>query len=400
MEIVLNPLASITLVLLLGFVLSEAAYHFKYPRVLGQILAGMVVGLPLVRTLLDQSVVHNIGLMAQIGIIFLFLVLGMEMDWSRMKKERARSIWIGAWGIVVPVAFGVGVGLLLGYSVLTSLVIGVCLAITSESTSAQVFLDMGVLKKRLAQTLFGAGLMDAVLAMVFVTFLLGYAQESWADLGLVVAKILAFIVLAVGLLKVMPFFVDHIENDASSVAQFSLITLFGLGVSIVAIEFGVGEVLGAFMAGVILKRAGRNATARHHRFFQKNADTLKVVTLSFIIPFFFIDMGLEFDYSSLAKDPWVLLAILVAAIAGKHVAAICAKSPAKLSWPQVAIVGWGMNARGALELVVAKLALIYGLIGNEVYSALVLMVLVTTLSFPIFLKQILRRHPRAMDIRN
>lgn len=259
---------------------------------------------------------------------------------------------------------------------------------------------MGVLKKRLAQTLFGAGLMDAVLAMVFVTFLLGYAQESWADLGLVVAKILAFIVLAVGLLKVMPFFVDHIENDASSVAQFSLITLFGLGVSIVAIEFGVGEVLGAFMAGVILKRAGRNATARHHRFFQKNADTLKVVTLSFIIPFFFIDMGLEFDYSSLAKDPWVLLAILVAAIAGKHVAAICAKSPAKLSWPQVAIVGWGMNARGALELVVAKLALIYGLIGNEVYSALVLMVLVTTLSFPIFLKQILRRHPRAMDIRN
>jgi Kef-type K+ transport system membrane component KefB len=118
--------------------------------------------------------------------------------------------------------------------------------------------------------------------------------------------------------------------------------------------------------------------------------------LTFLIPFFFIGMGIHFSFESLFLKPWLLIVVIVLAIFGKIAGSMLAKLFTQLSWRQLHLVGWGMNSRGAVELALALLALQAGLIEIDVYSSLVIMALVTTLIFPIVLRRMLQKNPNIM----
>ncbi|MDP2625095.1 MAG: cation:proton antiporter [Candidatus Peregrinibacteria bacterium] len=405
-----TPLVAISFTLLISFLFSEVATHFKYPRVLGQILAGALIGLPIFKVIITEGSMMDIEFLAEIGVIFLFLVIGMEMNLEHLKAERKRSLIIGLFSIGTPLVFGYFAGQWLGYSNLTSLVIGVCLAISSEATNSQLFMEMGLIKKRLAKVLFGSALVDGLFAILFLTFLIPYLEGSIEDVAAIPIQILAFAGVIWGLTKLMPYLVNHIEKDESNVAEVAMIMIFGLLVAVLSLQLGLGEIIGALLAGMIMQGSLKHKCSetcgdlkrehqRHRRFLQRSAQSLKIMTLGFIIPFFFINMGLQLDVTTIAANPMVLAVILVAGTLGKLLAAVLAKPWTKFNWPQTSIVGWAMNSRGTLELVIAEVALTHSIIDAEVYGSLVIMVLVTTISFPFFLKAIIKKNPTAMSLR-
>jgi Kef-type K+ transport system membrane component KefB len=404
------PLLAITAVLLASFIAAELSVHFKYPRVLGQVIAGTIIGLPVFANVITESARHDIAFLAQLGVIFLFLVIGMKIDISHLKRERRQSLIVGGMSIVIPLLLGYSVGQLLGYENLTSLVIGVCLAITSEVTNSQIILEMGLMKKRLSKVIFGSAMLADLFAIIFLAFLIPFLQGDSQTIATIPVKIIGFVAVIWGLIKIMPYFVTHFEKDESNVAEVAIMIIFGLLVATLSIQLGLGEVVGAFIAGIILQISLRHKCTemcgdqafhhqRHIRFFRRNIKVLEVITLAFIIPFFFINMGLQLDLPSIGQFPVVVAAILLAGILGKVIGAIVVKPWTHFTWPQTTIVAAGMNSRGMIELVIAQISLQHGIITTEIYAALVVMVIVTIIAFPVVLRSMIKKYPRAMNLR-
>lgn len=405
-----SPLFAITLTLLISFVAAEIASYFKYPRVLGQVVAGILIGMPLFRSIITEAALMDIAFLGELGVIFLFLVIGMEINIKHLKRERKDALIIGGMSILIPLVLGYFVGKALDYSNLTSLIIGVCLSITSETSNSQIFMEMNLIKKRLARVIFGSAMLDDLFAILFLTVLIPLLQGDIQEVAAIPIKIIGFGAIIWGLIRVMPYFVTHFEKDESNVAEVSLMIIFGLLIAVLSIQLGLGEMIGAFLAGVIMqlslrhecteKCEGEILAHKHHiRFFKRNIGTLKVMTLGFIIPFFFINMGLQLDVGSIGQFPVVVLSVLAAAVLGKIGAAIMVKPWTRFTWPQTAILGLGMNSRGMIELVIAEIALTHAIITDEIYAALVVMVMVTMILFPISLRILTKKYPHAMDLR-
>lgn len=406
----ITPLIAIAFTLFVSFLFSELAKHFHYPRVLGQVVGGVVLGLPWLHAIITEEALQNIQFLAQLGIIFLFVVIGVEVDFKSLKVEKQRALRIACFTILIPLLAGFFLGKVLGESNLTALVMGVCLALSSGTINAQIFLDMKVIHKPMAKVLLAAAILVDFFAILFLAFLIPYIEGNLQEVAKIPVKILGFVGLIWVLIKVMPFFVNHIEQDESRVSEVSLLTLFGLIVAVASAQLGLGEMIGAFFAGLILQWATHHECSaqcgkqnamhqRHKKFFQKNVHTLKTITLSFIIPFLFISIGLKMDLAHIFTAPLIVFTIIGMGIASKLLGALVTKPLVDFNAAQTWIVAWGMNARGTMELVMADLALEYGLISNSIYTGLIMMVVVTILLFPFFLRRILRRHPYAMALR-
>ena len=194
------------------------------------------------------------------------------------------------------------------------------------------------------------------------------------------------------LLKIFPKIFDVIAKEKSDSALFSIAILFCLIISVTANYLGLSTILGALIAGVLMKISTdkniENAIFSH----------LKVITYSLVIPFFFIAIGMAFDIASLFENfNWVCIIFFVAVIgkiAGPIVWSLISK---EFSLRQALLLGLGMNSRGAIELVVAKIALAYNLIPQNIYSAIVTTAVLTTLIFPIALKRELSINEKIMD---
>lgn len=406
----ITPLIAIAFTLFVSFLFSELAKHFHYPRVLGQLIAGIVVSIPLFRFIITEEAIKNIQFLSQLGVIFLFVVIGIQTDLKKLSAEKERSLTIAFFTILVPLIAGYALGQILDYTALTSFVLGICLAISSGTTNAQVFFEMKIARKPLAKVLLGAAIFVDLFAILFMAFLIPYIQGDLSDTLQIPLKILIFTLAIWGLTKLMPLLLNHIERDESRVSEVSMISLFGLILAVLSAQLGLGEMIGAFFAGLILQQATKHHCVascqgqeknhrRYRRFFVKNVRILKVITMGFIIPFLFIYMGMKLDLSQVTTVPWVMLSVIGMGVLSKWVAALVTKPFAHLDWAQTDVVRWAMNARGTMELVIAELTLRYGIITSELYTALVLMVVVTTLMLPFFLKQILQRNPHVMELR-
>ena len=135
-------------------------------------------------------------------------------------------------------------------------------------------------------------------------------------------------------------------------------------------------------------------------FVGRNYPIIKYIEkelLLFVVPFFFISIGIHFDFNSLIINPFLVLIIIAIAITGKLLGTFLVKPFTKLSWKQLHLIGWGMNSRGAVELALVLIAFRSGLIPSELYSSLIVMALFTTLIFPFIIVSMIRKDPKLMD---
>jgi Kef-type K+ transport system membrane component KefB len=394
----MNFLVTIALCLFIAFVFSELAYKLKLPLVLGQIVAGIIIGVPLVSGHVVGDNTQVVELMADLGIIFLLFLAGLGVSWNRMYGARKDIILIGLFGSFVPFALGFVVMKLLGYTNLLALIVGVCLSITSEGTKARVLMEIKKLRTKLGATMLGAGIIDDVIGLaLFITVasILGHKIVS-TNLVYSPLEIIGFVAIIVLTFKALPKLIRYEEREEGEVREISLFTTALLLCLLFAI-FGqlitgtlTGGIIAAFSAGIIIQLSlSRREEMNIKRHFE-------IMALSFIIPFFFIGIGLNFDYTAIAIDVPLLLAITSVAIIGKIVGVMLVKPFTHLSWKQLHLIGWGMNSRGAVELVIALLALKAGLLTVPLYSSIVVMTIITTLIFPLVLRYMIKKDPHIM----
>jgi Kef-type K+ transport system membrane component KefB len=364
------------------------------PAVLGELLVGLILG-PTVLDMLHWPVFggghlgETINHLAHLGVLFLMFIAGLEVDLEAMVRAGRPAVLAGITGALTPVILGMVIALPFGFDLQGGLFIGLVLAATSVSISAQTLMELDVLRSRVGMALLGAAVVDDVLVILLLSLFLALMAGEGGGIAIlwVLARMAAFLGLATWLgARIIPglgSLVDRLPISEGVMALAIAVTLLyawaaeALG--------GVAAITGAFMAGLLF---GRTALRPH---IEAGMHTL---AYSWLVPVFFVSIGLEANVRALGLGglPFALLIVVVAAVSKVLGCGLGARLGG-FSNGEALRLGVGMTSRGEVGLIVASVGLDAGLIGEEVFASIVLMVLATTLLTPIVLRAL---YPRAV----
>ena len=370
-------LRDILVVLLAAKLAAEIAERIKIPAVVGEIIAGILIG-PSMLGLVGTTEVLEV--LAELGVILLLLQVGMEMDLRELAAVGRASSSVAVVGVVLPMALGFMVGLAFGYDTNTSLFLGAALSATSVGITARVFSDLRALASVEARTVLGAAVADDVLGLVILTVVVRIVTEG----GVSLLSVASIVGIAVGFLVLTavlgsrigpPLFRAVQKHSRSAGTLVALALAFTLAFAELADLAQLAPIVGAFVAGLAISRSDqrerieRELTPVGHLF----------------IPVFFLQIGIAVDVGSFGNGTvlGVAAALFVVAVIGKVVAATGAFGAPGDKW----LIGFGMIPRGEVGLIFATIGLKDGVLGEDLYASLLLVVLATTLIAPPLLRQ-------------
>jgi len=385
-------LLDLLVVLVAAKVAAEVAEWLRVPAVLGEILAGVLVGpsvLGLVELGGDRGV--SLGMLAEIGVLLLLLQVGMEMDLGELGKVGRTSLLTAVIGVAAPFAAGVAVALLFGVGTETAIFIGAALTATSVGITARVFGDLRALATTEARVVLGAAVADDVLGLVILTVVVKVVTGGSVGVGVVVGTlglaVLFLLVTGVLGLLVVPRLLDRVHLMSASPATVTVAAFaVTIGFAELADSAKLAFIIGAFMAGLGLGRS------QHHDRIARDLGSVG----NLLIPVFFAQIGINADLGAMFQ-PSVLglaAALSVVAVLGKlaSAAGTFGTSVDRL------LVGLGMIPRGEVGLIFASIGLTNGVLDADQYGALILVVLLTTLMTPPLLRWRLGRSSDSAEV--
>lgn len=368
---------SILIAILVGAKLfGELAERIGQPAVLGELVAGVVLGAS-VLGLVDPTV-EVVHLLAEIGVVILLFEIGLETDLKKLLQVGGASLTTAVVGVVLPFAGGYYVAALLGLDTMVAVVCGAALTATSVGITARVLSDLGRLQETESQIVLGAAVIDDIIGLIIlavVAQLVAGAEVSAA--GVSVTALVAFgfvaLVLIVGRFVVPPLF-DLLARIGKPETLATMALAFAFLVAYLADAVDSALIVGAFAAGLVL------APTRHAHTIEAGVTRLG----HFFVPIFFVVVGASVDVRTFA-DASVMtvgLALIAVAIVGKFAAGY---APFWLEGKK-SVIGVGMVPRGEVGLIFAQMGLTSGVLDVGIFSALTLMVMVTTFMAPPLLK--------------
>ncbi len=366
------------------------AVRLRQPAVLGELLVGLVLGptvidlvhLPFVSD--PQLLSEEIQALAQLGVVFLMFMAGLEVEVSEMLNTGQASLLSGVLGVIAPLFLGALAAVPFGYTAQSAWFIGTILTATSVSISAQTLLELGVIRTREGLTLLGAAVVDDVLVLLLLSIFLALSGTEPGEGSIVVVtlKMLAYLGGAAALgwfvLPRVVIWVDRQPISEGLIAVVLIITLiFAWSAEVMG---GLAAITGAFIAGVGLGRSALRDEIEHK---------MRVITYGFLVPVFFVSIGLEANVREItgALLPFLLVLLIVAIIA-KVIGAGLGARLAGLDSRAALRVGAGMISRGEVGLIVAGIGVQQHLIPSEVFSVVVVLILLTTLITPLLLRAV------------
>lgn len=389
------------IILLTARVFAEVAVRLQAPSVIGELLAGVVLGPSLLGWI---EPVNAIQLLAEIGVILLLFEVGLETDVGRLIRTGLKPVVVALAGFVLPLLFGFALGYwVFELSLLVSLFIGGTLTATSIGITVRVLSDLRRQQGREGQVVLGAAVIDDVLGVVLLATLYEFSIGGGISL-MSAAKVLIFVgtffVVAPAVAKLMSLFIKRLDAVSEipgliPTTVVSLVLLFAW----LAHEVGAPELLGGFAAGLALSRRFflPLGVALHSDpdFAQRIEDRMTPIVHLFT-PIFFVMVGLslnlrEVDWSS--PFVWTFsLSLFVAAVLGKLAGAYLIREN---RYARIAI-GLAMTPRGEVGLIFAELGRVNDIFSNEIYAALVIVIALTTLLPPFAMKWLYARYGHAM----
>ena len=391
----MSLIIAILLLLVVSRVAAELAERAGQPAMIGEILAGLILG-PALLDLIHEST--ELTAIADIGLLMLVLLAGMEIELKQLFDAfRGRNVWISVMGFVAPMALGVGTGALLGLDANRTIFVGLCIAITALPVSIRILMDLGRLQTPVGQRIIGAAIANDVLALLVLGVIVNAntTGAGWREIvtsaGMPTVKVLVFMIAVLVAGKAINRIVSLAHLDALREAVsgrlrvkepvFAATLVFVIVFAALAEALGLHFVVGAFFGSVLL-----NHELLGKQQFEQARRTASAVSMGFLAPLFFASIGLAFDPAGLT-DVWLTLGVVTVAFVGKIFAGriggwLAGMRPAE-SWA----LGMGLNGRGIMELVVARIGLSSGLIGSGLFSVLVLMGMITTIVTPTLLKR-------------
>jgi len=391
----------VPLILIVTFVMGFLFKRIGMPAVVGQILAGILLGIPVLRIVLfdSESSLVILDFLAYLGIIFLLFLAGLEIDIEKIRETSRESLLISLSSALIPFALGFTFMMLVfpSYGWLAALVFGGAMMVTSEATKVKVLMDLNSLNTHLGAIMLAAGALDDIFEVLFLALVAVIGRGGGLlELAVIPVEIIVFGAIAFAFFKVASKVFRYLDKNGGNQTEiFSLVVIFIMVLAGLSEGLGIGYLIGAIAGGFILQIAMRNIHENHRKDMIK---VTELIALGFIVPFFFANVGINFEFDTLFSSLALLVATVAIAFSGKIIGCLIIKPFSRLTIKQLYYTGWAMNSRGAAELVIALAAKQLGLIPLEVFSALVAMSLITTLTFPPVLARGIRRNPGLMEV--
>jgi Kef-type K+ transport system membrane component KefB len=400
----------ILVVLVLARLFGEVAERLGQSTSVGELLAGIVLALaglalasltPWLADLPDSAVLAHLG---NLGIFFLVLTAGIEMEPKEIAETSKGAFLVALGGMLVPLAAGCALGWLIvpdnPLRVPQVLVVGVAMSITAIPATVKVLSEFDLLHSKLGETVVAAAVFDDVFGLFLLAVVTAVVQTgNLPDLGTalwLLGKIALFFAITIALgVHIYPRVSRGLKQMQANALELSALVIAALAYGILAELLGMHWILGAFMAGLYFEGARVGAAvSRDIRV------TVAAITGGVLGPFFFVSIGLSVELEAVAALPVIVGALIVLAFAGKTLGAGFAARLSGLPGPAALAVGVGMTSRGAVELVVLRVAQEAGVfavadgdsaIVRYLFSALVIMALANTFLMPLALRAVLRR---------
>lgn len=403
-------IAQILALMVVGRLLGEAMLHIGQPAVMGQLIAGLLLG-PSLFGLLLPDLQHAlfpknaeqkamIDAISQFGILLLLLLTGMETDLKLVRHTGRASVYASLMGIVVPFACGVALGEMLPDSMLpdpdnrliTSLFLGTALSIASVKIVAMVVREMNFMRRVVGQVIIASAIIDDTVGWIIVSIIFSLALHGAIETGAVLQSVIGTIVFMAASLTIgrrLVFFIIRWVND-NFMSEFAVITaiLVIMGAMALTTHFiGVHSVLGAFVAGILV---GESPILSRHIDEQ-----LRGLITAFFAPVFFGIAGLSADLSILADPNMLMLTagLIVIASVGKFGGAFLGAELGGLTRREGFALACGMNARGSTEVIIATVGLSMGALNQDLFTMIVAVAVITTMAMPPTLRWALSRIP-------
>jgi Kef-type K+ transport system membrane component KefB len=327
---------TIALILILSGFFNFLSKKTGVSSVVYLIVAGLLMGLPGIQGIIIGESSKEINFLGHLALPALMFLAGLESSWRELYEEKRDALAIAFAATLIPFLIGFCIFTLLGFTPITSAIMGISMSIAAEATKARVLIELKKLKTRVGAALMGAGIIDDLLGLtIFLLITFWFGNLNLKENSLLIAAIIAF------------------------------------------------------LAGLI-----------SHKLWGRNRKLIRLtenLLLWLLVPFFFVSLGLNFEISSLVLNPYLLVLIIILAPSATIAGTMMAKFFTTLSWRQLYLIGWGMNSRGAIGLALAFVAFKENFITKELYSGLVIMAILTTIVFPFILKKSIARNPKIMN---
>lgn len=387
--------AALLLLLVLARFFGELFERMGQPAMIGEIIAGVILG-PSVLNFIHRT--EELKVISDLGVFLLVILAGLEINFDDILKSiRGRNIFVSLLAFFIPIGSGFLVGQAFHQPVMTTVFIGLCVAITALPVSIRILMDLGRLNSAIGQKIISAAIFDDVLALTILGVLLDFKdlESSYAEVTKMtiwtILKLLLFVSVIVGTYKLIQHFAkreNFLETQLDKLISvlrgkeslFALLFVFILIFATLTESIGLHFIIGSFFASMLLSKSliGEKNLQTFHK-------TTNSMAMGFLAPIFFAGIGLEFKLGSI-QNIVLLLAILGVSFASKIIGGYIGGRVSLMSHRQSLTLAYGLNARGIMELVIANIAFREGFINVEIFSMLVIMGLVTTLSTPFLLK--------------
>lgn len=387
---------NLLILLVTARILGEIFERFKQPAMIGEILAGIILG-PSLLGIIHRT--EDIKVISELGIFLLVILAGLEINIDDILKSlKGKNVIISLTAFFVPIMGGIMVGFFFNQDIMTTVFIGLCVAITALPVSIRILMDLGKINTQAGQKIISIAIFDDVLALSILGVLLNIKDTDMSLTSILKAGLsssikltifISLLTLAYLLIKKVLKKGNYLQESLDRLVSllkgkeplFAIFFAFVLLFSTVTENLGLHFIVGAFFAALLISESliGKNN-------LKAIETTTSHMAMGFLAPIFFAGIGLEFNISSISNIE-LLVAVIVVSYLSKIIGGFLGGTLAGLSKRVSLTLGVGLNARGIMELVIANIAYRNGLISTEVFSILVLMGILTTLTTPLLLKR-------------
>ena len=384
----LDILFTLFVMLAAAKVLAEIFERLRQPAIVGEILAGVLIGPSVLRWVAPSEITNTL---AEVGVIFLLFSVGLATKPVAIFRVGRAALLVAVLGVAAPFVAGYFLLQSWGGTVVQSLFLGTAMVATSVGITARVLAGMGLLDAPASRIILGAAVIDDILGLLILALVASAAagQIDYLEIGLTAALAIGFtiIVLLVGAPAITRL-APRIEALRVSQSLFVFGLLLCLGLSVAATYIGVAAIIGAFLAGMALADATEGNDALHK---QMNGVT------EFLVPFFLVNIGMQLRLDVFRAPGVIGLVLIVTLVAALTKLLGCGLGGSSLGWRRAAQVGVGMIPRGEVGIVVAQVGLSLAVINDVLFGVVLFMSVATTLVAPPFLKLLFRSETTAQD---
>jgi Na+:H+ antiporter len=384
---------SIIIILVAARILGEVFQRLKQPPLVGELLAGVIVGPSVLAVVIPNP---DLAVLSNLAVFFLMFLAGLEMNPQEIRKAGRSAIIISLFAFLIPLLAGVYFSQVVGgLTLVQSLFMGLLLSITAVPVSAIVLMQFGILNSKLGNTVITAAVINDILSLIVLSITLQLSAVSegtaasidFADIALSGAKIAAFLggIFLFDILfrkssnwlpgKAEPFFKKYLQTKE---AAFGILLITTIAISLIAQEIGLHFIIGTFFSGLIVYKEMIGL-----QNFSRVYGIISAITFGFFAPIFFALIGIEFQVQSLVNSIPLFLVLLAVAIVTKISAGFVGARIAKFSRESSMAIGLLMNGRGMVELVIASIGFASGILDVRLFSIAVAIGFITTIIAPL-----------------